>query len=150
MGKTRSIDPSIVRFFAEPALPLHRRYLALRSFYFEQKSAEDVAALFGYSVSAVYSMAKNFKNKLENSTQNGTELFFQKLELGRPKQKRDDALVDLIVSYRKKLLSVPDIRIILNAKGYDFSEGLIYRVSGENGFARLPKRSGEHRIPTPV
>ena len=86
-----------------------------------------------------------FKNRLENSTQNGTELFFKKLELGRPKQKRDADLVDLIVSYRKKLLSVPDIKIILNAKGYDVSEGLIYRVSDENGFARLPKRSGEQR-----
>jgi predicted DNA-binding protein YlxM (UPF0122 family) len=145
MGKTRPINSNVFQFFAEPALPLHRQYLALRSFYYEQKSAEEVAALFGYSVHAVYSMAKSFKAKLENSTQDGTELFFQKLELGRPKQERDPDLVELIVNYRKKQLSVPDIKIILIAKGYTATEGLIYRVSDENGFARLPKRSGDQR-----
>jgi predicted DNA-binding protein YlxM (UPF0122 family) len=145
MGKTRAIDPSIIKFFAEPALPLHRQYLALRSFYFEEKSAEEVASQFGYTVSAVYSMARNFKNKLESSTQDGAELFFQKLELGRPKQERDSDLVDIIVTYRKKLLSVPDMKILLDAKGYEVSEGFIYRVCDENGFARLPKRSSEQR-----
>jgi transposase len=145
MGKTKPINPNIIQFFSDPVLPLHRQYLALRSFYFEEKSAEDVAAQFGYSVHAVYSMAKSFKNKLESSTQNGTELFFQKQGVGRPKQERDPGLVELIVSYRKKQLSIPDIKIILNAKGHDVSEGLIYRVSDENGFARLPKRSSEQR-----
>ena len=145
MGKTRPIDPTIIQFFADPILPLHRQYLSLRSYYFEGKSAEEVAAQFGYSVSAVYSMARNFKSKLERSTQDGAELFFQSIELGRPKRERDPDLVDMIVSYRKKLLSVPDIKIILNAKGYDVSEGLIYRISDENGFARLPKRSSEQR-----
>jgi len=145
MGKTRPTDINVIQFFEEPVQPLHRQYLALRSFYLEQKSAEDVAAQFGYSVNAVYSMARNFKKKLDNSTQNGAELFFQELALGRPKQERDSDLVELIVSYRKKLLSVPDIKILLNAKGHDVSEGLIYRVSDENGFARLPKRSSEQR-----
>ena len=145
MSKTRPIDPIVTQFFADPVLPLHRQYLALRSYFYEEKSAEDVAAMFGYSVSAVYSMAKSFKRKLESSKQNGEELFFQKIEAGRPKQERDPDLVDMVVSYRKKLLSVPDIRIILNAKGYDVSEGLIYRISDENGFVRLPKRSSEQR-----
>ena len=145
MRKTRPINPDIIQFFADPVLPLHRQYLALRSFYFDQKSAEDVAAQFGYSVHAVYSLAKSFKSKLENSTQNGAELFFQKHELGRPKKERDPDLVELIVSYRKKQLSIPDIKIILNAKGHDVSEGFIYRVCDENGFVRLPKRSSEQR-----
>ena len=145
MGKTRPISPSIIQFFAEPVLPLHRQYLALRSFYFEGKSAEEVAAQYNYTVHAVYSMAKTFKKKLESSKHNGAELFFQRLELGRPKQERDSGLVELIVSYRKKQLSVPDIRIILNAKGHDVTEGFVYRVCDENGFARIPKRSSEQR-----
>jgi len=66
MGKTRAINPGIIQFFADPVLPLHRQYLALRSFYFEGKSVEDVAALYGYSTHAVYSMAKIFKNKHDN------------------------------------------------------------------------------------
>jgi hypothetical protein len=145
MGKTRPADPYVIQFFANPVQPLHRQYLALRSFYFEEKSAEDVAAQYGYTVHAVYTLAKNFKSKLENSKRNGAELFFQELKLGRPKQERDSDLVGMIVTFRKKQLSVPDIKIILDGKGYDVSEGFIYRVCDENGFARLPKRSSEQR-----
>jgi hypothetical protein len=141
MGKTRPVDYNVIQFFANPVQPLHRQYLALRSFYFEQKSAEEVAALYGYTVHAVYTMAKHFKSKLENSEHNGAELFFQELKMGRPKQERDADLVDIIVSFRKKQLSIPDIKIILDGKGYNVTEGLIYSVCDENGFVRLPKRS---------
>jgi hypothetical protein len=60
-------------------------------------------------------------------------------------QKRDSDLVEIIVNFRKKQLSVPDIKIILDSMGYDISEGAIYKVCDDNGFARLPKRSSEQR-----
>lgn len=145
MGKTRPINQNIIQFFANPAQPLHRQYLALRSYYFEEKSAEEVAAQYGYTVHAVYTLAKNFKNRLENSEQNGEELFFQDLKMGRPKQERNPELVEIIVNFRKKHLSIPDIKILLDARGYNESEGFIYRVCDENGFARLPKRSSQQR-----
>ena len=145
MGKTRPTDQNVIKFFAKPVQPLHRQYLALRSFYFDEKSAEDVAAQYGYTVHAVYTLAKNFKKKLEGSEQNGAELFFQELKMGRPKQTRDSDLVEIIVNFRKKQLSVPDIKIILDSMGYDVAEGVIYQVCDDNGFARLPKRSGEQR-----
>ena len=145
MGKTRPVDPNITQFFANPLQPLHRQYLALRSFYYEENSAEYVAAQYGYSVHAVYTLAKNFKNKLENSNQDGSELFFRDLKMGRPQQKRDFDLVELIVSFRKKQLSIPDIKIILDSRGFNVTEGFIYRVCDENGFVRLPKRSSEQR-----
>ncbi|MCL1828250.1 MAG: transposase [Oscillospiraceae bacterium] len=145
MGKTRPADPVVVQFFANPVQPLHRQYLALRSFFFEGKSADDVASRYGYTIHAVYAMAKSFKSKLESSVCNGAELFFRDLKMGRPKQERDPDLVDIIVSYRKKQLSVPDIKIILDGKGYDVTEGFVYNVCDENGFARLPKRSREQR-----
>ncbi|MDR0300610.1 MAG: transposase [Streptococcaceae bacterium] len=145
MGKTRPIDSSVKLFFADPVQPLHRQYLALRSFYFEEKSAVEVAAQYGYTVQAVYTLAKNFRNRLESSKTSGAELFFQELKLGRPKQERDSNLVEIIVNFRKKQLSVPDIKILLDSKGYNVTEGLVYRVCDENGFARLPKRSSEQR-----
>jgi hypothetical protein len=145
VGKTRPIDSSVKLFFADPVQPLHRQYLALRSFYFEEKSAVEVAAQYGYTVQAVYTLAKNFRNRLESSKTSGAELFFQELKLGRPKQERDSNLVEIIVNFRKKQLSVPDIKILLDSKGYNVTEGLVYRVCDENGFARLPKRSSEQR-----
>jgi hypothetical protein len=82
MPKTRPTDHNVIQFFANPVQPLHRQYLALRSFFFEEKSAEDVAAQYGYTIHAVYTLAKNFKKKLESSAQNGAELFFQELKMG--------------------------------------------------------------------
>jgi len=145
MGKTRPANQNVIQFFANPVQPLHRQYLALRSFLFDEKSAEEVAVQFGYSVHTVYSLAKSFKSKLNSSSRNGAELFFQELKMGRPKKTQDPNLVDIIVNYRKKQLSIPDIKIILDSKGYNVSEGFIYKVCDDNGFARLPKRSSEQR-----
>jgi len=145
MGKSRPTNPNVIQFFTDPVQPLHRQYLALRSFYLDEKSAEVVAAQYGYTVHAVYALAKNFKSKLEKSEQNGADLFFQELKMGRSKQERDSKLVETIVNFRKKQLSIPDIKILLDAKGYDVSEGFIYKVCDENGFVRLPKRSSEYR-----
>ena len=145
MSKTRPVDDDIINFFANPMQPLHRQYLALRCFFYEKKTAEEVAKEYGYTTHSVYAMAKNFKARLKQSDSGGAELFFQGHKLGRPKQERDTELTDIIVSFRKKQLSVPDIKIFLDGKGYDVSEGFIYRVCDENGFARLPKRSREQR-----
>jgi len=145
MGKTRPVDSDVIQYFANPAQPLHRQYLALRRFLYEEKTAEEVAEEYGYTTHSVYAMAKNFKARLKQSERNGEEFFFQEQKMGRPKQERDTELTDIIVNFRKKQLSVPDIKIFLDGKGYDVSEGFIYRVCDENGFVRLPKRSKEQR-----
>ena len=145
MGKTRPADPGVVQYFANPTQPLHRQYLALRSFYFEGEPAKDVAARYGYTTQAVFSMARNFKRNLESSEHNGDEFFFRELKRGRPKQEPIPDLVEIIVNYRKKQLSVPDIKVFLDSMGYEVTEGFIYKVCDENGFARLPKRSRQER-----
>ena len=145
MGKTRPIDTDVIKYFANPSQPLHRQYLALRRFLYEDKTAEEVAEEYGYTVHSVYAMAKCFKLRLKQSERNGAELFFQELKMGRPKQERDTDLTDIIVNFRKKQLSVPGIKILLDGKGYSVSEGFIYRVCDESGFARLPKRSKDQR-----
>lgn len=111
MGKTRPVDADVIQFFANPAQPLHRQYLALRRFLYEDKTAEEVAEEYGYTAHSVYAMAKNFKIRLRRSEQNGADLFFQDLRMGRPRQERDNELIEIIVNFRKKQLSVPDIKI---------------------------------------
>ena len=95
MGKTRPADSDVIQFFANPAQPLHRQYLALRRFLYEEKTAEEVANEFGYTAHSVYAMAKNFKVRLRRSEQNGAELFFQELKMGRPKQDRGAELIEI-------------------------------------------------------
>jgi hypothetical protein len=141
MGRTRPIDPDVEQYFAKPSQALHRQYLAMRSFLFEGDTAEGVAAKYGYTVSTVYTIARDFKTRMAECLRMGEDSFFQVLKPGRKTSVRDDDLVQNIVSLRKKHLSIPDIKIFLDGKGYNVSEGFIYRVCDDNGFARLPKRS---------
>lgn len=145
MLKNKSVDPRIVEFFDNPLNTLHRQYLVLRRFYLDELSAEEVAAEYDLTVYAVYSLAREFKGKLYDSNDGGANLFFQNLKLGRPKQEREPELVDAIVSYRKKDLSIPDIKVLLDSKGYSVTEGYIFRVCDENGFIRLHKRGREEK-----
>jgi len=141
MGKTRPTEPAIVQYFVEARQPTHRQYLAMRSFFFDGRNAESVAKEYGYTENTVYTLARNFKTRLQSCAEQGEDPFFQTLKPGRKKIDRDDELVEAILSYRKKHLSVPDIKIILDGKGFDVSQGFIYSICDENGFARLPKRS---------
>jgi hypothetical protein len=145
MGKTRPIDPYISLYFAEPDRSLHRQYLALRKFFHDGATAEDVASEYGYTVNTVYTIARDFKSRLVNCQAQDDDPFFQILKPGRKKQSRDITLVEAILNYRKKHLSIPDIKILLDGNGYNASEGFIYRVCDENGFVRLPKRSKMER-----
>ena len=141
MGRTRPIDPEIELYFAEPSQATHRQYLALRCFLFEGDNAEVVAAKYGYTASTIYTIARDFKTRLAECLKRKEDPFFQTLKPGRKTADRDDGLVETILSLRKKHLSIPDIKILLDGKGYNVSEGFIYNVCDDNGFARLPKRS---------
>ena len=145
MGKTRPIDSSVEQYFAEPSQTLHRQYLALRSFFFEGNTAEAVATKYVYTVNTVYTIARDFKVHLMDCLKQGEDPFFHILKPGRKKSNRDDELVETILSFRKKQLSIPDIKILLDGKGYNVSVGFIYNVCDGDGFARLPKRSKQYR-----
>ena len=145
MGKTRPVDPTVERYFAEPSQTLHRQYLAMRSFLLEGGTAEAVAAKYGYTVSTVYTIARDFKIRLTTCLKQGVDPFFQVLKPGKKKMCRDDELVETILNFRKKHLSIPDIKVFLDGKGYNVSEGFIYNVCDEDGFARLPKRGKRER-----
>ena len=145
MEPSKDSEVDAIQYFSEPKHPLHRQYLALRSFFYEGKSAKDVADEYGYTVSTIYTLARDFKLKLKDCSESGEDPFFQILKPGRKKSDRDDQLVEVILSFRKKHLSIPDIKILLDGKGYHISESFIYHVCEEDGFVRLPKRSKQQR-----
>ena len=144
MSKTRTPEKEVIEYFTLNQRPMHRQYLAMRRFLHEQASAEAVAEEFGYTVSTIYTLARDFKKRLIDCGAN-EDPFFQAPNSGRRKAEGKPGLIELIVSYRKKQLSVPDIKIILDAKGYTLSERQILDICEANGFVRLPKRSREER-----
>lgn len=127
-------------FFISPTNPLHKQYEALRSFFIEKYSAEEVARQFDYKKSTVYSLARDFKNQLKNG-EISPEHFFHQTKPGRKPSENRDQIRDQIILLRKKYLSVPDIKSLLDAQGVHLSERHIHTILQEEGFARLPRRN---------
>jgi len=145
MNKTRTPEKAVIEYFTLHEKPMHKQYLAMRRFLLDQASAETVAEEFNYTVSTVYTLAKNFRERL-SSCDNSEDPFFLTPKPGRKKTDRDGDLAALIVEYRKKQLSIPDIKIILDAKGFNISERLILDICYDNGFVRLPQRGRKERL----
>ena len=139
------MDPKL--YFEKPQNTTQKHYEMLRAFFLENKGAEEVSKLFGYTKAAVYSITRDFRKYLIESKM-PYERFFVEFQRG-PKQKKEKAdLDDLIVLLRKKYLSVSDIKSILDSQSYSVSETYIYNLIKREGFARLPRRGRLERNET--
>ena len=140
MAKTRVPTTEVLEYFSNPSFATHRQYLALRMFFYDGASAEEVAQEFGYKPTAVYSFARNFKHKLVECQNDGGDPFFQILKTGPKAVDREGDDAQLVDEYRKKMLSIPEIEILMTGIGRPMSAGLIGDILRENGFTRMPKR----------
>jgi len=127
------------RFFTNPKNSVHKKYEALRAFYVDNRGAKDVAKMFGYTLNSIYSLTKEFTDFFKNST--AEKFFFAAHAIGRKPNSVNNSVYNLIIELRKKYLSVPDIKAILDSQGQNLSERYIYKVTKKEGFARLPRRS---------
>lgn len=132
-------------FFDNPNYPLHKQYEALRAYFYEKLSAHEIAERFGYTENSLYCFASAFK---QLDTKQLEKRFFAPLTVGRPSRKYGNNIDQLIVALRKKYLSVPDIKAILDTQKQDISETYIYKLLNREGFARLPRRSKSAKIET--
>lgn len=126
-------------FFAVPHNNVHRQYEALRAHFIDQCSAKDAAERFGYTVNSFYSLVRDFKKTLAGDKP--AEFFFPSRKAGRKPLKRAAKINKLIVDLRKKYLSVPDIKAVLDVQGFSVSQRYVYNVIKNDGFDRLPRRS---------
>lgn len=122
--------------------PLHKQYLALRMFFVEGAPAEEVATHYGFAVSTVYSYVRDFKEKLASSND---DPFFREPNMGRSKLNHGGEISELIVAYRKRNFSVPEIKTALDALNFNVSERYIGTVLTDEGFTRLPRRDKQER-----
>jgi len=133
-------------FFCHPENTAQKRYEALRAFYFEKRSGEEVAKQFGYKLSSFYSLTRDFKKSL--SQDNPDLHFFISKPTGRRPKDDTSETNQFIIDLRKNYLSVPDIKATLDARGDTVSEGYVYHVLKKEGFARLPRRKDTIREKT--
>lgn len=133
-------------FFRFPHDPIHRRYEALRAFYIEGVTAQEIARRFGYTLSTVYSLTRDFAQLL--TTPDPSRGFFVAVPAGRKPKDSSGEVGTRIVELRKQYLSVPEIKTILDSVQQRVSEKYIYNVLRKDGFARLPRRSTAARDET--
>jgi len=126
-------------FFESPSHPLHRQYEALRAYFYEKKSAKEVADQFGYSENSLYCFASRFRKLLEQ--QQAHERFFAPIAIGRPATQHHNSVDRLIIALRKQYLSVSEIKAIVDTQTANVSETYIFNLLKREGFARLPRRS---------
>jgi transposase len=129
-------------YFAAQEIVNKKRYDALRDFIVGKHSAEEVAHQYGYTVSSLYSLVRDFKKWLQ--TERREDFFFKDVRSGR-KDLKNDELKDLIISLRKLNFSIEDILAIAQSKAYAISYGYAYKLLKDEGFARLPRRSASEK-----
>lgn len=130
-------------YFAEPVATAHKKYEALRAFFYEKLPAEEVAVKYGYKLSSLYSLTRDFRDFLKDS--GNEDMFFITKKPGRREKDTEGNITALIINLRKKYLSVPDIKAIVDSKGYKISERYIHNVLQKDGFDRLPRRTKQDR-----
>lgn len=137
------MDPS--EYFTNLPTVAHKQYEAMRAFFYEKQSAAEVADRFGYTVSAVYGLVRNFRRHLKNHPD--TDFFFTVKSTGRPAQSppEQSALDEDILTLRKQNYSTPEITSMLQAKGHKVNYNYVYDLLMREGFARLPRRTKTER-----
>ncbi len=127
-------------FFARPSDPTHRRYEALRAYLYEDASAAEAAARFGYTVETMASMVREFRA--------GRRDFFSSPRPGPKVAPAKEAARGRIVELRRLGRSAYEIAAVLQAEGTPLNRTGVAEVLAEEGFARLwPRPHAERGLP---
>ena len=116
--------------FARPVEPNQRRYEALRCYFLEGASAEDVAARFGYTRASVETLVRDYRA-------GRLELFASSRPGPRSEPKKDSAR-KLTLALRREGRSLAEITRALKAAGTPLGRTAIWELVGEEGLGRLP------------
>jgi len=130
-------------YFSSQPHPYKKRYDALHAFFNQGHSAKQCAEKFGYSLSAFYSLTRDFHKHLKEKP--NEDFFFKRISLGR-KPAKINQLTEMIIELRENNHSAEDIVGIVNAKDHPVSYGYVYNLLNKQGFARLPRRSQEEKM----
>ena len=133
------------RLFLEPSSARQRRYEVLRACFVERLPVPEVARRFGYTPGTLHVMCSKFRRQPFVDF-----LFPAPAGPATPGPGRRAArLRDKIVALRKQNLSVYDIAAALQHDGTPLTPVMVNRVLRAEGFAKLPRRADEERLPRP-
>ena len=125
------------RFFLLPTSPAQRQYEALRAYFVERVSTEEVCRRFNYTPGSFRVLCHHFRREKPD--------FFREFKRGPRSQPKKGAVRELVLAMRKQSLSIYDIESTLKGKGTPLSCTAIWEILREEGFSRLPRRGHEER-----
>lgn len=128
--------------FLEPADPKQRQYEALRAYFVEGRSSQEVARAFGYSVGSFRVLCHHFRRDTQ-------PVFFATPRHGPQIQPQKTAARDAIIALRKQNYSVYEISESLQDQGTRLSPTGVREVLKAEGFAPLPRRLDDERPERP-
>ena len=128
------------RVFLEPSNSTHRQYEALRAYFLEGLSGKEAAGRFGYTEGSFRVLVHEFR-------QNPHRQFFLPPAKGPYKAPKKDKARERVITLRKENLSIYDISTVIGAEGYEMSPASVSLILKEEGFARLPRRRDDERLP---
>jgi transposase len=138
--RTPDNEHKLRRFFSEPGSPRQRQYEALRAYFLEQLPSANVAKRFGYSAGTFRVLCHNFRHGELSE-------FFAVGRPGPTTQPKKSAALEEIVALRKRNYSIYEISLALKEKGTPLSATAVGEVLKAEGFARLPRRRDDERLP---
>ena len=127
--------------FLVPKNSTHRQYEALRAFFVDKLPSQEAAQRFGYSAGSFRILCHQFRKDMDRQ-------FFLPPAKGPHAAPKRDSVQELVVSLRKKNLSVYDIERAIKQEGHSLSAPSIAMILRDTGFARLPRRRDEERPAT--
>jgi hypothetical protein len=131
---------SLADRFLQPANATHRQYEALRAYFVDGLPSAEAAARFGYSPGSFRVLVHQFRQRPQRA-------FFVAPAKGPRVAPKKDRLRDRVVALRKQNLSIYDISTALRDEGHALSPAAVSVLLKAEGFARLPRRLDEERLP---
>jgi hypothetical protein len=140
-SKANKLTP-MAPFFLQPQNPTHRQYEALRAYFVDQLPSAEVARRFAYSPGSFRVLAHHFR-------QHPDRPFFLPPQKGPQASPKTTKARDKVIALRKQNLSIYDISRVLAESRHRLSPVAVSLILKEEGFARLPRRKDEERLPGP-
>lgn len=119
-------------YFVEPGEPAQRRYEALRCYFVDEASAEEVGVRFGYSPATVHQLAAELRA--------GRTSFFRSSKPGPKGPRKTHTVRDRVMVLRAKDASVTEIAETLTAEGSPVSAQTVWAILKAEGLERLERR----------
>ena len=119
-------------YFLEPGEPVQRRYEALRCYFVEQATAEEVGARFGYSPATVHQLAAELRA--------GRSSFFRSSKPGPKGPRKTHTVRDRVLVLRAQDRSVTEIAAALTGEGSPVSAQTVWAILKTEGLERLERR----------